>query len=351
MENKRRRWALGVLAACVLGLAACALAVFFIDPFELYRESSVLPLYNHQSYSIPGIAKHYDYNAVVLGTSMVEMMHPSVIDECMGVRAVKLPMRGSYTAQMGWELDHIYRYKEKRGETLDLAILAVDAYSLVGMVDDSDELHVHMWNDNPLDDVHYLLNRDVVLVEIPRLLANAGKTLDGKRDSMYTWTDVTFSKESMLASMPGPQPDNGLLPEDYRIERSRANIETHIEKYVREHPETRFVIYMPPYSLGYWYLTLRNGLIAQQMRSRALVCEKLLAYPNVEIYDFSSRMDWISDFDNYCDYSHHSAQLSDAIIYAIAGGENRVTSVQEMHEGSSRIREAAEAFAREYEAQ
>lgn len=349
MLRNRKRWAIVTLAACVAAVCLCVLATFAVDPFELYRESSILPLYNHQSYCIPGIAKHYDYNAVVLGTSMIEMMRPSVIDECLGVQSVKLPMRGSYTAQMGWELDYIFRYKKKRGETLNLAILAVDAYSLVGRVDDSDELHAYMWNDDPLDDINYLLNRDVILVEIPKLLRNTGKPMDKKRDDMFMWTDVTFGRDSVLAAMPGPQPDNGLQPEDFRIERSTANIETHIEKYVREHPETRFVIYMPPYSLGYWYITLRNGLIAQQMRSRALVCEKLLAYPNVEIYDFSSRMDWISNFDHYCDYSHHSAQLSDEIIRAIAAGENRVFSLEDMAEGSRRIRAAADEFAKTYE--
>jgi len=349
MRLSRRKWALGTLAACIAAVCLCALATFAVDPFELYRESSILPLYNHQSYSVPGIARNYDYNAIVLGTSMVEMMRPSVIDACMGVQSVKLPMRGSYSAQMGWELHHVFRYKERKGETLDLAILGVDAYSLVGEVDNHDELHDYMWNDNPLDDVSYLLNRDVILVEIPRILRNAGKPLDGKRDGMYMWTDVTFGEQSVYGSMPGPMPDNGLQPEDFRIERSTANIEEHIEKYVRAHPETKFVVYMPPYSLGYWYVTLRNGLIAQQMRSRALVCEKLLAYENVEIYDFSSRLEWITDFDNYCDYSHHSAQLSDAIIHAIAAGENRVHSVEQMREGSSVIFAAAQEFAKTYE--
>ena len=348
MLKRKRIWALCVLCACVSTLALCAGVTFAVDPFEHYRESSSQPLYNHQSYCISGIAKHYDYNAVVLGTSMIEMMRPSVIDECMNVKSVKLPMRGSYSAQMGWELDYIFRYKEKRGETLDLAMLAVDAYSLVGEVDDSDELHEHMWNDDPLDDVNYLLNRDVLLVEVPKILRR-GKASTDKRDSMFAWTDVTFGAQSVYASLPGPQPDNGLQPEEFRIERSTANIETHIEKYVKAHPETKFMIYMPPYSIGYWYMTLRNGLIAQQMRSRKLVCEKLLAYENVEIYDFSSRLEWITDFDNYCDYSHHSVALSDAIVRAMAAGENRVFTVEDMVAGSERIRTAADEFAKEYE--
>ena len=75
----------------------------------------------------------------------------------------------------------------------------------------------------------------------------------------------------------------------------------------------------------------------------------LLQYPNVEIYDFSSRVDWITDLDSYFDYSHHSSDVSDKIMRAMAAGENRVLSAEDMDAGSERIRQAVTAFADEYE--
>ena len=268
---KRKRWALFVLAALLAGLAACAALTYAVDPFEQYRESAILPLYDQESYNNPGIAKNYDYDAVILGTSMVEMSNPSVIDACFGVKSIKLPMRGSHTAQMGWQLSHVFAAKEKRGETLKLAILAVDAYSLMGPVDDDEEIIEYLWNDNPLDDVSYLLNRDVLLVKIPKMLKNIGKSTAGKRDDMYKWTDVTFSAQSVFDTTP-VSPQKEMTNPEYRIERSTGNITEHILRHVQAHPETTFLIYMPPYSVGYWYLMTRGGLSEQQFRSRARVC-------------------------------------------------------------------------------
>ena len=339
-----KRWTLVTLAACMLLLTACALTVYIVDPFEQYRESSILPLYDQESYNNPGIAKNYDYNAVILGTSMVEMSNPSVIDACFGVSSVKLPMRGSHTAQMGWQLEHVFATHE-----LDLAILAVDAYSLMGPPDDMEEIVDYLWNDNPLDDVNYLLNRDVLLVKVPRILKNAGKPLDTKRDDMYKWTDVTFAAQSVYDAIGGPKPQSDMQPADLRIERSTENIERHLEAHIAAHPETTFKIYMPPYSVGYWYLFTRGGLAEQQYRSRARVCELLLEYPNVEIYDFSSRIEWITDLDEYFDYSHHSSAMSDQIMRAMAAGENRVLTVEDMRAGSERIRQAVISFAEMYE--
>ena len=93
MRFRAKRWAVFTLSASAALLLLCALAVFLVDPFEHYRESSILPLYDQESYNNPGIARNYDYDAVILGTSMVEMSHPSVIDACFDVTSVKLPMR------------------------------------------------------------------------------------------------------------------------------------------------------------------------------------------------------------------------------------------------------------------
>ena len=343
MLRTRKRWAIFTLTAAILLLSLCALTVYLVDPFEHYRESAILPLYDQESYNNPGIAKNYDYNAVILGTSMVEMSHPSVIDECFGVSSVKLPMRGSHTAQMGWQLAHVLDTHE-----LKLAILAVDAYSLMGPPDDMEEIYDYLWNDSVLDDVSYLLNLDVLLVRVPRMLRNLGKSTATKRDDMYQWTDVTFSAQSVFDSF-SFQPQQEMTDPDYRLERSTENIRRHIETYVAAHPETTFKIYMPPYSVAYWYVMTRGGLSEQQYRSRARVCELLLDYPNVEIYDYSSRLEWITDLDNYFDYSHHSGAISDAIMRAMAAGENRVTSIEDMAEGSARIRQAVEDFAAAYE--
>ena len=245
MLKRKKRWALGVLAALAVCLLACAGITFAVDPFEQYRESVILPLYDQESYNNPGIAKNYDYDAVILGTSMIEMSNPSVIDRTFGVQSVKLPMRGSHTAQMGWQLDHVYRAKEKRGETLKLAILAVDAYSMMGPVDDMEEIYDYLWNDNVFDDLNYLLNRDVLLVRIPRILKNIGRDTSTKRDDMYKWVDVVFAAQSVYDAT-AKNPQKPMQDAEYRIERSTANIENHIEKYVAAHPETKFLIYMPP---------------------------------------------------------------------------------------------------------
>ena len=228
MLKTAKRWAFFSLIVCVIGLIICGAAVYIVDPFEIYRESSILPLYDQESYNNPGIVKNYAYDAVILGTSMVEMSNPSVIDECFGVSSVKLPMRGSHTAQMGWQLSHVLKYKPD----LKLAILAVDAYSLVGDPDDRTEIVDYLWNDNLLDDVKYLLNFDVLTVRVPKVLKNIGKPLDSKRDDMYKWTDVEFTAQKVFDTVAW-NANAEMKPADYMIEKSTENIEKNLEAIIR----------------------------------------------------------------------------------------------------------------------
>lgn len=82
---------------------------------------------------------------------------------------------------------------------------------------------------------------------------------------MYQWTDVVFSRQSVLdAVVFSAQKD--MQPADSGLERSTENILRHLEPSIRDHPETTFKIYMPPYSVGYWYMMTRGGLSEQQYR-------------------------------------------------------------------------------------
>ena len=179
------------------------------------------------------------------------------------------------------------------------------------------------------------------------MLQNVGKPLAAKRDNMYQWTDVVFSAQSVFDAIPAiAQKD--MQSADTNLSRSTENVERHLIPSIKAHPETVFKIYMPPYSVGYWFLMTREGISEQQFRSRRLLCEKLLDYPNVEIYDYSSRIDWITDLNQYFDYSHHSGEVSDRLMRAMAAGENRVFSVSDMEAGSERIRQAVADFAETY---
>ena len=68
----------------------------------------------------------------------------------------------------------------------------------------------------------------------------------------------------------------------------------------------------------------------------------LLAYDNVQVYDFQARADWICDLDNYIDTRHYSGAINDAMAEDMAAGENRITDAAQLKANDDLIRTLVE---------
>ncbi len=82
-----KRWALLTLSLILSALLLCVALVAWIDPFEVYHKATrfIPPIASGtQSYSNAGIAKSYDYDSIVIGSSMTENFRPSQLDSLLG---------------------------------------------------------------------------------------------------------------------------------------------------------------------------------------------------------------------------------------------------------------------------
>ena len=87
----RKQWACLTLTLLLGALALVVGAVVIIDPFEIYHQATAFipPIANGtQIYSNAGIAKNYEYDSVVIGSSMTENFLPSQLDGLLGGRCV-----------------------------------------------------------------------------------------------------------------------------------------------------------------------------------------------------------------------------------------------------------------------
>lgn len=63
--------------------------------------------------------------------------------------------------------------------------------------------------------------------------------------------------------------------------------------------------------------TYENGTLELDLHQKRQLIEVLLAYDNVQVYDFQARADWICDLDNYIDTRHYSGAINDAMAEAM----------------------------------
>ena len=83
---------------------------------------------------------------------------------------------------------------------------------------------------------------------------------------------------------------------------------------VKKHPETEFYFFLPPYSELWWDSVYRSGQTEEYLYARQAAMEALIAYDNVQIYDFQTDEDIILNLDYYMDPIHFSADVNQFMV-------------------------------------
>ena len=91
-----RRFVSIVFFVVLLGIVSAASMVVYIDPYFHYHKPNPEFYYNlkSQRYQNDGILKHFDYDAIITGTSMTENFKSSEFDSLYSVNSIKVSYSG-----------------------------------------------------------------------------------------------------------------------------------------------------------------------------------------------------------------------------------------------------------------
>lgn len=289
-----------------------AMFVVVIDPFFHYHKplDSLKPVVNNERYQNPGIAKHFEYDSVIVGSSMTQNFRVSEFNETFGCDTVKLTYPAIRTGNYKYMFEAAFDTHEVKNVFMGLDIdPLIDGYGNFYF-----PLPEYLYDKNPLNDVNYVLNKDVLFGEVYNVLESNYKDTVPEIDEAYTWTGV-FSKEAAVNSMFWDYKD---VKEPYEIplylENAKLNLENNILPYIEENPDTTFYIFYPPYSLLWWNLHLCKGDLNDIFAVLSYATEQLLQYENVKLFFLHDVEEVITDFELYKDYNHYNEEINSEII-------------------------------------
>ena len=322
MKQAYKRWACGLLAAILLLLALCAGVVYTVDPCLYYRIPDRWdPIFFSERYQAAGLARNVPADTVIMGTSMAANYRAGDAEEVFGGTAVRITLPDGYFSEFDQAITALFRKR-----TPERVLFALDMNTLVR--DESgltDALPTYLYNENPLDDVKYLLNKDTLYYSAYVLLANSwgqGQTLD----EGFAWdTGIWWNHSTVLANYERPVMAEKRLSADAYLANVDANLAV-VERWAAEHPETEFHLFLSPYSILYWDKNERLGQLDAVFPALERVCQRLTACENVKLYGFLLDQEIVEDLDNYCDYVHHSQDVCAAVLRKIAAGEQLLTA-------------------------
>lgn len=319
--NRTKQWFLRTLAVTLALLMLCVAVVVTVDPFYYFRwDSDGEGIFFNQRYQNAGIARNAEADTLLLGTSMVSNFRASYVEQTFGGDAVKITIPDGRFKEFSQVLDSVYRNHapERVIFSLDLNILVRDESEL------TNELPAYLYDANPFNDVQYILNKDTLLYSV-YTLRNIANGEAVPCDEAFTWdASAGFSTNFVLASY--------TRPEEKTAEKSRnafqKNVEenlSHIISWAQEHPETEFIIYIPPYNILYWDKTAYNGDTNAVFGALQQCFETLLPIENIRLCQFLD-LDIVTDCSYFNDYIHFSGLGAQRVLEAMESGEYDVTA-------------------------
>lgn len=171
------------------------------------------------------------------------------------------------------------------------------------------EAPTYLFDENLYNDVHYLLSKDTFFWYIPDILraAREGYQAD-ERTGGYLWgDDVQWSREVALGVYQRPEPRPAVAA-DALLGPAQENLD-HVLARVDAHPQTTFTFYLPPYSILFWDMTIREGELEATLTMHERVLEGLISRPNVRVFYFMDDQALITDLDQYSDHIHYSPDV------------------------------------------
>ena len=306
-----KKWVITLISITMVIVIAFGALQFYLDPLLQYGgERGPLTYRTYtELYCNPGIAKNYDYNAVLLGSSMVENTDVSELDKLFGCTTIKVPYSGGSTFNHKTILDVCY----DSGHQVEKVFWALDEYALTtGKNTPRFPLPEYLYDNTKINDLSYLLNFDIfyyyTLFDISGTIKNQNQIM--MRDGSWEADESIYCKGNALSSISYPMTQKENKGDSFFENNLLDNLEYNILPLIKAHPETEFHFYMAPYSILSWYIEKCAGTLDAQIYDVQTALGKIFEYDNTNVHFFQNNEEIITNLDLYKDYTHFKPEIN-----------------------------------------
>lgn len=282
-KNTAIKWIIGILAAAAAAVLIFILSIFAIDPmFHYHAPLKFLsyPLVNER-YQNNGIARHFDYDSVITGTSMTENFKTSEAQKLFGSDFIKVAFSGGGYTEIGDNLKAAY----DSGHEIKYVIWGLDydkmIYGKNYRYTEKGDFPDYLYNDSSLDDIKYFF--DPVVVKLAGSVVKS--TVTGRAATSFdvyeNWSaGYEYGRDEVIKS---------------------CELNASASKMQQLTDADRAVV------------------------TENLITKELLKYDNVRLYSFRGNSELICNLDNYKDAKHYGEWVNSQMLQWMKNDEYRIT--------------------------
>lgn len=329
------------IKSAALLLLLIAVVVIF-DPFYQYHKPlpGLKSVLTDKEYQCIGTLRNFDYDSLIVGSSVCENYNNHWFDAGFNCTAIKAIRSYGAIADLCYLLDIAYQSHD-----IKYVFFNIDPPALCADAETTFELTgcpMYLYDTNYLNDISYVLNKDVLMEKIPYMLVYSMKK-DYDEGNSYNWAQSKNFNAEQALSMYGRLPSVMPMYEEIRHEDKLAENIALLTALIESHPETNFKFFFSPYSMLWWDYIYRCGERDSYLYNELQAIGAILQYDNAEVYYYQNEEEIIVNLENYMDPVHFSSDINHLICDKMIAGEGRLTkenyetAIQNMYELTDRI--------------
>lgn len=307
----------------ILGLLTFGGTLIYRDPFFHYHGPSGSNYHldgKYARYYNDGILNHFDYDAIILGTSMCNNFRTSTVQNLFDVdTAIKINASGAYFNETNVYLQEAFLHNAD----IKLIIRSIDLDCLSREKNEESvyaQEAYYLRDRNIFNDVNYILNKNSML--------ESCKTGTIDWDEYLSWRQVATGRDIVLKDSV-PYPEVGLMQkkmDDEAYRKILENIDQNVIDIMEKYPSTEFYLFFTPYSICTWGDWFYAGDLSFQIQAQRITIEQVLQCENAHLFSLCNNFDMVCNLDNYIDRQHYAEWVNEDILYCMYQGEYEITS-------------------------
>jgi len=311
------------LLIVVLLLVLSMVYTFCVDPLLHYHKPwfGLRPIiFNDGYYFAGGVAKNFDYDNLIIGSSMSQNFRSSWFEkEFEGITA-KATIPGMRPKNI-YDLLNICLKKPNTKNVIinfDMAFIAKpNEYRY-------ESFPKYLYDKNYFNDINYLLNKEIDIKYTQHTLSNNRHKQWTDFDSIFVWDtdkDARFGKKRVYDRY-------------FKVEKpTQVNKSYYVKnvgdfcEYIENYPSVTFYLFLSPYSIAYWGRQIKYDTYEGLKEFIYYSFSQLLKYDNCKVYLLSDQysLDYMSNLDNYRDTQHYDSKMNKYIANCLGTDVNLLT--------------------------
>lgn len=343
----------------VMGLIMnIGIANIIVDPyFHYHRPITHYRLYNER-YVNDGIARHFDYDAIIIGNSLSQNYKTSQYDELFDAHSVKLPYSGAGVKEIWlalgraigresveldvdvpvWEYgstpddidEQEYAFHKGYNDDVGIVLVTMDIEDIMLPFYWSryKDYPKYLYDDNILNDGGYLFNKEVFYRGTLYSLAMTARGEESTTFDNYSSWEHECGKDKVLSYLDKYDTfDNCQIWELTGYEKKKLDqmIEYNIAPVIEANPDVQFMLVLPPRSIAKWAEYSIEGGIDFRIDGMEHLLSELTEYDNVAFYGFDDEYNIVTDFDRFSDLIHYDSKVNEWMISEMSRSHHLIT--------------------------